>query len=67
MYVGRFVHMYVHIHNYIHACKDTNACIQAYMSQDEGDLIDLLGISSLIMFSGKSLHYSIPMMSLVMS
>ena len=36
------------------------------MSQGEGNLIDLLRISSLVMFSGKTLHYSILMMSLVM-
>ena len=37
------------------------------MSQDEGNLIDLLGISSLFMFSPISLHYLIPMMSLLTS
>ena len=37
------------------------------MSQDEWYLVDLRDILVLFIFSGKALHYSVPMTSLVMS
>ena len=64
MYLCIYACTYTH---YIHPCKITCVCIYAYMSQDELFELVNLGISHLVMFSGKTFHYSIPMTSPVTS
>ena len=58
-----FSFIHANIYSYIHI--ESWMCV--HVSQDEWYLVDLQDISSFSLFSGKTLHYSIPMMLLVMS
>ena len=70
-----YIQTYIHIHLWmcvetlIHICVHTFTCTyrhtSMHVSQDEWDLVSLQDISSLIMFSRKTLHCLIPMTSLV--